>query len=115
MRDEGSKRDRHGDRTGEVAVIFVAQRTDEDESGYAAAAAAMDTLAAAQPGYRGMDSVRDAAGLGITVSYWADEASAVAWRKHPEHAATRELGRGRWYEWYDLHVAAVTRSYGWRQ
>jgi len=115
MRDEGNGDRRSGDRTGQVAVIFIAQRSEKDESGYAAAAATMDALAARQPGYRGIDSVRDTTGLGITVSYWADEASAIAWRKHPEHAATRESGRGLWYDHYTLHVAAVTRSYGWRR
>ena len=54
----------------------------------------MDALAAAQPGYRGVDSARGADGLGITVSYWADDAAAIAWRDHPEHAAIRERGRG---------------------
>ncbi|MCD2323599.1 antibiotic biosynthesis monooxygenase [Sphingomonas sp. IC-56] len=101
------------DRTGQTAVIFIAERTADDDAGYAAAAAAMDALAAAQRGYRGIDSVRGADGVGITVSYWADEASAVAWRKHPEHAAIREAGRGRWYRWYRLHVAEIGRSYGW--
>ncbi|MBB5711203.1 antibiotic biosynthesis monooxygenase family protein [Sphingomonas xinjiangensis] len=102
-------------RTGETAVIFIAERTAEDDAGYAAAAAAMDALAAAQPGYRGIDSVRGGDQVGITVSYWADEASAVAWRKHPEHAAIREAGRERWYRWYRLHVAQVGRSYGWER
>lgn len=103
------------DRTGQTAVIFVAERLPDDAEGYAAAADAMATLAAAQPGYRGVDAVRDAAGIGITVSYWADEASAVAWRGHPEHAAIRDRGRGRWYRWYRLHVAAIGRSYGWER
>ena len=103
------------DRAGQTAVIFIAERTAEDDAGYAAAAAAMDTMAAAQPGYRGADSVRGADGVGITVSYWADEASAVAWRQHPEHAAIREAGRGRWYRWYRLHVAEIGRSYGWER
>lgn len=101
------------ERTGEVAVIFVSQRTGADPAGYDAAAAAMNVLAAAQPGYRGLDAVRGDDGLGITVSYWVDEASAVAWRGHPDHAATREAGRGRWYERYDLHVARIDRSYDW--
>ncbi|AJP73560.1 antibiotic biosynthesis monooxygenase family protein [Sphingomonas hengshuiensis] len=100
-------------RTGGIAVIFVAARTTEDDAGYAAAAAAMDALAARQPGYRGVDSVRGADGVGITVSYWADEASAVAWREHPEHAAIRDAGRARWYLWYRLHVATIGRSYDW--
>ena len=100
------------DRTGQVVVMFVSERTGDDAKGYAAAAAAMEALAAAQPGYRGIDSV-SADGLGITLSYWADEASAIAWRRHPEHEAVREAGRGRWYRWYRLHVAQISRSYDW--
>jgi heme-degrading monooxygenase HmoA len=101
------------DRTGQIAVIFLSQRTGDGEAGYADAAAAMDRLAAAQPGYRGVDSARGADGLGITVSWWADEASAVAWRAHPEHAAIRERGRAGWYARYEVAVAEVGRSYGW--
>ncbi len=102
-------------RLGQTAVIFLSVRTDDDHAGYAAAAAAMDALAAEQPGYRGMESVRGADGLGITVSYWADDASAKAWRDHPEHKAIRDLGRSRWYERYDLVVAEVTRDYDWHR
>lgn len=100
---------------GEIAVIFVSTVTGADPDGYHAAAVAMEALAAAQPGYRGMDSARGEHGLGITVSYWADEPAAVAWRKHPDHAVIRERGRGVWYSSYSLHVAAVTRSYDWRK
>ncbi len=98
---------------GTVAVIFIAQRTSDDDAGYGASARDMDMLAAQQPGYHGMDSVRGADGLGITVSYWADDATAKAWRDHPEHKAIRDAGRDRWYAHYDLHVAEVTRSYDW--
>ena len=79
------------DRRGQIAVIFVSRRTAADDAGYAQAAA-MEALAARQPGYRGMDGARDADGLGITVSYWADEAAAIVWRDQPEHAAIREAG-----------------------
>ncbi len=99
--------------TGAIAVIFIAQRTDADEQGYGVAAAAMDALAATQPGYLGIDSVRNADGFGITVSYWADEASAVAWRANAEHAAIREIGRERWYAHYRLIVTQAVRSYRW--
>ena len=100
-------------RTGQIAVIFTATRTAADDAGYAVAAAAMDTLAAAQPGYRGVDSVRGADGYGITVSYWADDAAAVAWRDHPDHRATRDQGRARWYSDYSITVARVERDYAW--
>jgi heme-degrading monooxygenase HmoA len=98
---------------GCISVIFVAQRTGEDAAGYAEAAAAMDVLAAQQPGYLGIDSVRGADGLGITVSYWQNDAAATAWRDHPTHAAIRDAGRDHWYSSYNLHVAEVTRSYDW--
>ena len=98
---------------GEIAVIFVSRRAACDAEGYAAAAAAMDALAAAQPGYRGVHSARDAGGDGITVSYWADEAAALAWRNHPEHRRIRDAGRERWYDSYDVAVARIERAYCW--
>jgi heme-degrading monooxygenase HmoA len=101
------------ERSGTVAVIFTSRRTGEDEAGYARAAAAMDALAAAQPGYRGVASARGDDGVGITVSYWADEAAAVAWRAQAEHAAVREQGRARWYSWYSVEVATIGRAYRW--
>lgn len=103
------------DSRGLVAVIFQSTRTPGDEAGYAAAADAMDRLAAAQPGYRGVASARDADGFGVTVSWWADDAVALAWRDHPEHAATREAGRERWYSSYRIDVARIERSYEWRR
>lgn len=98
---------------GAIAVIFAAQRTGEDEAGYAQAASTMDALAAEQPGYLGMEHARSADGQGLTVSYWADDASAKAWRDHPQHAEIRSRGRERWYSRYRLHVARIERAYSW--
>ena len=98
---------------GATAVIFLSQRTDEDAQGYDEAASVMDALAATQPGYLGIDSLRDEDGFGITISYWADDASARAWRGNAEHAAIREIGRERWYAHYRLMVTQVGRAYAW--
>ncbi len=97
---------------GAVAVIFTSRRSVADPAGYAAAAAEMDAEAARQPGYLGIVSARDAQGAGITVSYWANEADAIAWRAHPGHAAIRARGRDVWYDGWRVDVAHVTRSYG---
>ncbi|RZM31660.1 MAG: antibiotic biosynthesis monooxygenase, partial [Sphingomonas sp.] len=99
------------DRTGQIAVIFVSIRNDTDTTGYAEAAAMMDALAATQPGYRGVDGARDGGGMGITVSYWADDAAAIAWRDHPEHTAIRARGRALWYDSYSVSVARIERAY----
>jgi heme-degrading monooxygenase HmoA len=101
------------DRTGRIAVIFVSIRNDADPVGYGRAAAAMDALAAQQPGYRGVDSAREAGGMGITISYWADDAAAIAWRDHPQHTAIRDHGRSLWYDSYSVNVARIERAYDW--
>ncbi|MEX6724075.1 antibiotic biosynthesis monooxygenase family protein [Parapedomonas caeni] len=95
-----------------VAVIFTSLRPLGVDDGYDAAAEAIARLATTQPGYLGMDSVRDpATGLGITVAYWRDEEAVIAWRDQEEHAAARVEGRARWYDAFSLHVAKVERSY----
>ena len=90
------------------AVIFSSVASD-DREGYAEMAAAMDTLAAEQDGYLGHESVRGDEGLGITVSYWRDEAAIAAWREHSRHRVAQRIGRERWYEDYCLRVAKVER------
>ncbi len=103
------------ERVGQIVVIFRSVRTADDDAGYGAAADAMERLAAEQPGYRGFESVRGEGRVGITLSYWADDVSAKAWRDHPEHKAIRDQGRARWYESYDLVVAEAIRHYDWQR
>lgn len=71
----------------------------------------MVTLAESQPGYLGVETTRDEAGLGITVSYWQDEASLIAWKEVAQHLLAQKLGKTRWYEHYTLRVAKVERAY----
>ena len=92
------------------AVIFTSLRTEAD-AGYGAMAEAMETLALQQPGCLGMESARD--GLGITVSYWQDEASMLAWKQVAAHLGAQRLGRERWYSAYKVRVAKVERDYGY--
>jgi heme-degrading monooxygenase HmoA len=94
------------------AVIFTAQRTDVD-AGYGETADRMVELASQQPGFLGVESTRDATGLGITVSYWRTLEDIAAWKRHLEHAAARAGGRAQWYSRYELRVARVERGYGW--
>ena len=93
------------------AVIFANQRTPGDD-GYGATADRMVELASKQPGFLGIESTRDEAGFGITVSYWESEVAIAAWRADAEHADARRDGRERWYEHFELRVAKVERAYG---
>jgi heme-degrading monooxygenase HmoA len=91
------------------AVIFTSQRTPEDR-GYDVMAARMVELAAAQPGFLGVESVRDAGGLGITVSYWRTRDDIRAWREHTEHRVAQETGKRVWYADYRLRICEVLRG-----
>ncbi|MFV0318408.1 MAG: antibiotic biosynthesis monooxygenase family protein [Microthrixaceae bacterium] len=94
------------------AVIFTTERSD-DLHGYAEMSRTMVDLAGRQPGFLGMESAYD--GTGITVSYWADEASITAWRDQVDHATARKTGRARWYDRYEVRVARVERAYSWQR
>ncbi len=72
-------------------------------------AAEMHALAEQQAGFLGIESAREA--LGITVSYWRDEASILAWKQAADHRAAQRLGRERWYSAYAVRVARVERAY----
>ena len=94
-----------------TAVIFTSRRTPDDESGYGEMALEMERLAAQQPGFLGIESVRAADGSGITVSYWTDHEAAAAWKQQSDHLAAQRLGRERWYDEYRVRVATVEREY----
>ena len=92
------------------AVIFSSLRTAGDQ-GYNAMSQRMVELASQQAGFLGAESARDGDGFGITVSYWTDEASILAWKRHSEHRIAQETGQQRWYEHYETRVAKVERAY----
>ena len=100
---------------GSVAVIFLSKRNAQDEEGYAQAAADMVKAAERFPGYLGIWSTRGPDGVGITISYWQSEEAALAWKADSTHAAIRDQGRARWYDWYEMVIAEVTRGYGWKR
>ena len=93
------------------AVVFTSLRRDTDPEGYARTAALIDELARDQPGFLGIESVRDASGLGITVSYWASESAIVAWKRVADHRIAQRNARARWYADYVVRVARVERAY----
>ena len=92
-----------------VAVIFTNLQSD-DVDGYGETADHMEELAATQPGYLGFETARS--GLGISVSYWATEDDARAWKRVADHAEAQRQGAERWYSRYRVRIATVERDYG---
>lgn len=93
------------------AVIFSSLRTEGDR-GYGEMAGRMAALAATQPGYLGMESARGADGVGLTISYWRDEASIQAWKRDTDHQQAQRAGQQTWYADYQVRIAKVERAYG---
>lgn len=91
------------------AVIFTSLRTAGD-NGYGGMAEAMARLAAAQPGYLGVESAREE--VGITVSYWDSLDAIAAWKRDAAHLVAQQTGRDDWYASYRVRICRVEREYG---
>lgn len=92
------------------AVVFTSVRAPVDPNAYAAMADRMVKLASAQPGFLGVESVRDEQGVGITVSYWSSLAAIRNWREDAEHQVAQSQGRSTWYREYRLRICRVERD-----
>ncbi len=92
------------------AVVFTSLRSSSDPEEYARVAERMVALAATQSGYLGMTSLRNAAGLGVTISYWTDRVSITDWRTNAEHRDAQEQGRETFYDEYRIEVCRVERN-----
>ena len=93
------------------AVVFTSVRTGEDAAGYAATAERMVELASGRAGFLGIESVRDANGVGITVSYWNSLDAIRAWHADAEHRLAQAQGRAKWYARFRLRVCRVEQEY----
>jgi heme-degrading monooxygenase HmoA len=94
------------------AVIFTSKRTNADKGGYGVVAQRMVDLGSRYDGFLGIESVRGADGVGITVSYWRDQAALLAWKRDTEHQKAQRGGREAWYERFEVRIAKVERAYG---
>jgi len=90
--------------------FFSSQRTKGD-NGYNIMAEKMDQLAKQQPGFLGVESVRDSAGVGITISYWESLEAIRNWKNVQSHQVAQEKGKQDWYENYMVKICKVEREY----
>ncbi|AOK92537.1 antibiotic biosynthesis monooxygenase family protein [Paenibacillus polymyxa] len=92
------------------AAIFTSERTQGD-GGYGVMGDKMVELAAQQPGFLGVESVRDHNGVGITVSYWESLDAIKNWKHNELHKVAQEKGKSEWYKNFGLRVSKVERDY----
>lgn len=85
-----------------LVVFRNRKRADIDAAAYSSDAAAMEELAAAQPGFLSFKSYAADDGEVIALSEWESEAAALGWRRVAEHAAVQGKGRTEYYQDYTL-------------
>jgi len=90
------------------AVIFTSELNNSSED-YEFVSNRMVELVQQQPGFLGFESARE--GIGITVSYWKDEASILKWSSNFEHQEAQKLGREKFYKSYSIRICKVERAY----
>jgi len=62
------------------------------------------------PGFIDVKSYTAADGERLTVVWWRDEESLAEWRNLMRHREAQNTGRQKWYEYYNVDVATITRS-----
>ena len=47
----------------------------------------------------------------ISISYWKEQKDIIDWRQNAEHMAAQELGKSKWYKFYQVQVVEIVREY----
>lgn len=93
-----------------IAVVFISQRTSVDDN-YGEINDQLEKLAEGLPGFIKVNSVREASGYGISISYWKSMEDARNWKQIPEHKVAQQAGKDKWYEWYEVQICEMVKSY----
>jgi heme-degrading monooxygenase HmoA len=70
----------------------------------------MLALAKTMPGFVDVKAYRADDGERLTVVWWKDEETLRGWREQARHRVAQRLGREKWYEYYKIDVAEITRA-----
>jgi heme-degrading monooxygenase HmoA len=93
-----------------LVILFRSRLTAQAGQDYADAAAELLALAQSAPGFIDIKSFTAEDGERLTVVRWRDAESLRAWREHPRHIEIQTIGREKWYEYYRMEVAEVSRT-----
>ncbi len=93
-----------------LIILFRSKLTDEAGEDYQAMLAEMQTLVRQNPGFIDVKSYKAEDGERLTVVWWRDEESLREWRQQVRHREAQGTGRKKWYAYYKMEVAQVTRE-----
>src|SRR6478736_417351 len=97
-------------KEGSLIIVFRSKLTAQAGEDYLAMDAEMETLIRQNPGFIDAKSYTSADGERLTLIWWRDEESLTEWRNQMRHREAQNIGRQKWYQYYDMEVATVTRT-----
>lgn len=93
----------------EFVVVFISLTGNTDDE-YIEMNRILETECQKLSGYLGIQSVRDASGHGVTLSYWSDAESIAQWRDHAIHLRAKKEAQTRWYEFWSSYICKIQKS-----
>ncbi len=93
-----------------ILVLFRSRLRPEAGADYHEMAAEMLATAEGMPGFIDFKSYRADDGERLSVIRWQDLSTMAQWREHPRHKIAQQAGRERWYQFFRIEVAEVTRE-----
>ena len=93
-----------------IVVLFRSKLTEAAADGYGDMAAEMLARAKEMPGFIDFKSYRSDDGERISIIRWQDEVTLSHWRNDVRHRVAQQMGREKWYEYYQIEVAQVIRE-----
>ena len=100
----------HQEQKPSLVILFRSKLTEQAGEDYQAMNAEMQTLVRQNTGFVDVKSYTAADGERLTVVWWRDEESLAEWRNLMRHREAQNIGRQKWYEYYDVEVATLVRS-----
>lgn len=97
-----------------IAVIFEVWPKDGRREAYLDIAATLKPLLEQIDGFISVERFESLTQPGkiLSLSFFRDEASVLAWRNTEKHRLAQQAGRGGLFADYRLRIASVMRDYG---
>lgn len=96
-----------------IAVLFEADAIPEQQDRYFELAAELKPLLDDVEGFISIERFQSLSTQGkiLSLSWWENEASVLAWKKNPKHQAAQSEGRNSVFSFYRIRVVEVLRDY----
>src|SRR5437660_11098655 len=93
-----------------MLISFRSKLTPQAGVDYDEMAAEMERLARASPGFVDVKAYESADGERLTLVWWQDAETLKGWAANVRHLQAQRMGREKWYAYYKIEDAEVTRE-----